>query len=84
MSKKILHIVSYNCQGLNSVEKRSDVFQYLKSKNWDILCLQDTHFIESDEHVISSQWGGECIFNSFSSNQRGVAILCKNSFEYKI
>ena len=42
MKNNILQIVSYNCQGLNSVEKRRDVFDYLKSKNCNIYSLQDS------------------------------------------
>ena len=84
MKNNILQIVSYNCQGLNSVEKLRDVFDYLKSKNCNIYCLQDTHFTKNDETAIQNQWGGEFIFNSFVSNQRSVAILLSNNFEYKI
>jgi exonuclease III len=84
MKNNVLQIVSYNCQGLSSVEKRRDVFDYLKSKNCNIDCLQDTHFTKNDETAIKNQWGGECIFSSFASNQRGVAILLSNHFEYRI
>ena len=84
MKNNILQIVSYNCQGLNSVEKRRDVFDYLKSKNCNIYCLQDTPLNKNDETAIRNQWGGKCIFNSFASNQRGAAILLSNNFEYKI
>ena len=42
------------------------------------------HFTKNYETAIRNQWGGECIFNSFVSNQRGVAILLSNNFEYKI
>ena len=84
MRDNILQVVSYNCQGLNSAEKRRDVFNYLKSKNCNIYCLQDTHFTVKDECSIRNLWGGDCIFNSFSSNQRGVAILINKNFEYKI
>ena len=65
MTNNILQIVSYNCQGLNSAEKRRDVFNYLKTKNCNIYCLQDTHFTEKDEPMIKNLWGGDCIFNSF-------------------
>ena len=84
MKNNILQIVSYNCQGLNSVEKLRDVFDYLKSKNCNIYSLQDTHFTKNDETAIINQWGGKCIFNALISNQRGVAILLSNNFEYKI
>ena len=53
-------------------------------KTINIYCLQDTHFVEQDEVQIKNQWQGECIFNSFTSNQRGVAIFLKNNFECKI
>ena len=39
---------------------------------------------KNDETAIRNQWGGKCIFNSFSSNQRSAAILLSNNFEYKI
>ena len=42
------------------------------------------HFTNNDETAIINQWGGECIFNSFASNQRGAAILLSNNYEYKI
>ncbi len=84
MNNNILKILSCNCQGLNSLEKRRDVFDYLKSKNCSIYCLQDTQFTSKEEPFIRNQWGGECIFNSLSSNQRGVAIMFSKNLEYKI
>ncbi len=84
MEGKNIKIMSHNCQGLQMREKRRDIFNYLHSKDFDIYCLQDTHFVEQDETLIRNQWKGQCIFNSYASNQRGVAILFKNNFEYKI
>lgn len=84
MKSDTLKVVSCNCQGLNSAEKRRDVFDYLKSKRYNIYCLQDTHFVAQDEPKIRNEWGGECIFNSFTSNQRGVAILFSKDLEFKI
>ena len=52
-------------------EKRLDVFDYLKSKNCDIYCLQDTHFTKHTENFIQTQWGNNnCIFSSATSNKR--------------
>ena len=42
------------------------------------------YIAKNDETAIINQWGGECIFNSFASNQRGVAILLSDNFENKI
>ncbi len=84
MKSNSLKVVSCNCQGLNSDEKRRDVFDYLKSKQCGIYCLQDTHFVAQDESKIRNEWGGECIFNFYTSNQRGVAILFSTDLEFKI
>jgi len=79
-----IKILSVNCQGLGNMEKRKDVFSYLRQKNYNIYCLQDTHFTKEMELIIRSQWGFDCIFNSYSSNSRGTAILFNNNFEYKV
>ena len=79
-----ISICSVNCQGLGNASKRRDVFKYLRDKNHSILCLQDTHFTKDIEHLIKSEWGYKAVFSSFSSQSRGVAILFKNNFEFKI
>ena len=79
-----IKIISVNCRGLGDFEKRKDVFNYLRKKNFYIYCLQDTHFIKENELRIRSEWGGNCEFSSFRSNSRGVCILFNNIFSYKI
>ena len=53
-------------------------------KNAIYIACKIPHFTKNDETAIINQWGGECIFNSFASNQRGVAILLCDNFENKI
>ena len=77
-------IATMNCQGLGGKEKRKDVLNFLKQKKYSIYCIQDTHFIESEEKFIRSQWGYECFFSSFNSQSRGTAILLNNNFEHKV
>ena len=86
MITKIMEVrmLSINCQGLASVSKRVDVFNYLKSKSCQIYCLQDIHSTAATENFIRCQWGNECIFSSGTSNARGIAILFNKGFEYKI
>ena len=80
-----LRIMSYNVQGLQSSEKRMDVFDYLKDKNNDIYYLQDTHFTDENEYQIIDKWGNSnSHFSNFKSNARGVAILFNNNLDYKI
>ena len=79
-----LSILSLNCQGLGDLNKRKDVFNYLHSKKYNIVCLQDTHFTTSQENNIETLWGYRCYFSSFASNSRGVSILFKNNFEFTV
>ena len=81
---KTIVVLSVNCQGLRTFSKRTDVINYLKDKNPDILCLQDTHWLPEDQPEIRHLWGGECIVHGNKTNSRGVAILFGNNFQYKI
>lgn len=73
-----------NTQGLSDKNHRRDTLHFLKSKNYSIYFLQDTHFTCKEENYIRAQWGYECYFSNFSSQSRGVAIFINNNFEYKI
>lgn len=73
-----------NTQGLSDRTKRRDVLNFLKSKNYSVYFLQDTHFTAKEESYIRSIWGYECFYSNFTSQSRGVAILLNNNFEYKL
>lgn len=80
-----LKILSFNTQGLGGIKKQKDVFHYLSNKNFDIYCLQDTHFTASDEKYIRNRWEGNCYFSPApQSNARGVAIFFGKKVDYKI
>ena len=81
---KDLNILSFNANGLADRKKRLDVFDFLKNKNPNIVLLQETHWTNSLENVIRSEWGYECIVNGIVSNKNGVAILFCNNFEYTL
>ena len=84
MGDTAVKICSLNCQGLGDHNKRRDVFKYLHTLNYSIICLQDTHFSKAKERIIENEWGYKAFFNSFNSQSRGVAILFNNNFEFKI
>ena len=77
-------VLSANCQGLRTYEKCQDVILYMKEKQPHIVCLQDTHWLESDENRIKNIWGNEVYISEGKTNSRGVAILLNNNFEYKV
>ena len=76
-------VLSANCQGLRTYEKRVDVLSYLKDTNASIVCLQDTHLLENDRSSIRQIWP-ECYINGTKTNSCGVIILLNNNFEYSI
>ena len=78
-----IKVLSANCQGLQSYEKRIDVLTYLKETNASIVCLPDTHLTEKDLTSIKSVWP-ECYINGYKSNSRGVLILLNNNFEHEV
>ena len=77
-------ILTNNCRGLGGIEKRRDVLNYLKQKNFSIYLLQDTHFTLDDYNQVRSFWGGDVYISPGQSNARGTAILFNNNFEYTI
>ena len=77
-------LLSANCQGCQTNEKKYDVLNYLKMQNYDVVCLQDTHWTAKNSAEIRKLWGGECIIHGNKTNARGVAILFSNKIEYTI
>ena len=77
-------ICCVNVMGLNENLKRRDVFDRLRNEKYSIICLTDTHFDKQKEAIYAAEWGYTAYFNSFRTNSRGVAVLFRNNFEFKI
>ena len=73
-----------NCRGLGDKQKRRDLFHLLKTKQYSICCLQDTHFTPDLEKIIRAEWGYDCYFSSFNSRSRGVCCLIQSNFEHTV
>ena len=43
----------------------------------DFVIVCDTRICPSIENTVREEWGGKCLFNSFSSQARGVALFMK-------
>ena len=83
MDNKI-SIYSQNTRGLNCTQKRRDVFQYLRQKNYNIICLQDVHLENKMESYVKNEWGYKIFMAGLTSNKRGVMILLNNNFQHDI
>ena len=58
-----LKCISLNVRGLNAYDKRIVLFDWLRDTEYDIICLQETHFIKSRELVYNSRWNGKICHN---------------------
>ena len=80
-----LTIFSQNCRGgLSVASKRRDLFQYVRSKKYNISCLQDVHINEKLETFIKAEWGYDIFFSSYTTMSRGTMVLLNNNFEQKV
>jgi hypothetical protein len=75
-----------NVQGMADRAKRKDVtvINYLKSKQYSICIIQDTHSLPNKNIFIRSMWGYVTYFSNFNSQSHGVAIFINTNFDYKL
>ena len=85
-TKNKIIVSSVNCRGLsiNQLPKLINAFDYIKSTNSNIICLQETHRTYSNIRELKKYTNNEIIINGEVTNKRGVAILLSNNFQYKI
>ena len=77
-------ISTLNVNGLGDIDKRRDVFGWLRDKKHDIYFLQETHLKSDSYKYHRSLWGGNLWLAGSDSNKKGVAILFTSRFEYKV
>ena len=79
-----LQVQVWNCNSITKGFKTWKQFiNKLKNSNENCFILCDTRFEEVHEKEFEKLWDGPIFFNSFSSNQRGLAVLLKESLPAK-
>lgn len=78
-----MYVATVNCQWVATASKRQDVLNFYKSKGYSILCLKDTYCICEIDTTVTIQWWFECVFSSYASNSRAVAIFFNYYFEFR-
>ena len=76
--------LSLNVRGIRTFEKRKSIFNWLTKQNSDICFLQETYSTEEIENQWKKQWSGDIFFAHGSNHSRGVAILIRKSFDFKL
>ena len=70
----MLTIISINARGLKNKIKRHQIYG---ESNYDIICIQETHWDERCMKEVEDEWRGDVYANNGEGNARGVAILTK-------
>ena len=60
-------------------KQRNRIFQFFKTKKFDVILLQETYSTLQDENEWKKEWEGPAFFSSLSNHKCGVAILCTNN-----
>lgn len=79
-----IKISSWNCRGLQKLEKVKQVMTRVKSMHSDIMLLQETHLLSSQEAKIRRRWQGSMYSAPFTSQARGVMILIHKSIPFHV
>ena len=68
------------------MQKRRDLFQYIRKKNYNIACLQDVHIDNKMHSYVKAEWGYNIVLSSKEGTNasRGVMILINNNFSCDI
>jgi exonuclease III len=78
----------FNVNGLRDNRKRELVFNWLVSKKYDCICLQETHCTGVNINRWESEWktqgGGASAWLCGSSESKGVTILLSKHFAFDI
>jgi exonuclease III len=84
MSEYNFKTMSFNVRGIQCNNKRKSIFRFIKRKNVDICMLQEAHCILRDELLWRNEWGGDIYYSHGANNARGVMILVKAGFDFKL
>lgn len=83
-SMQSLKIGSLNINGGRDKNKRALISEVSNLKRVDVLLLQETHTIASDEADWSLWWGGSCFLSHGTNVSAGVAVLFKSTVNVTI
>lgn len=80
-----LSITTININGLLDQNKRNIFFQYCKTKNFNVIFIQETHISTLHQiKEINSEWKGKTYWSFGSSRSCGVGILFNPNFNHNI
>lgn len=79
-----LKIGTFNVNRWGSDQKRRKMFQFLHDKNFDIVCIQETHATSKVQKRWMTEWGGRIVFSNGTTASCGVCIMFKRKINVKV
>ena len=79
-----LKIISFNTQGLKSPNKRKKVLNWATRKHFDIMAIQESHYIPEDKESWEETWKGRILSSAGCNNSRGVTFLLAANLEHQL
>ena len=76
--------VTVNTRGLNSEQKRRQVFRWLHINKFQIIFTQETYCSSEIEKLWSAEWGGKMFFCHGSKHSKGTVIMLNPSLDAEI
>ena len=84
LSSGDLRVQGWNCNSLTKdIKTHRQFINKLKNSNENFSILIDSRLGKEEEWEFEKLWDGPIYFNSFSSNQRGLVVLLKDSLPAK-
>ena len=77
-------ICTFNVKGLADIKKRTQIFNWFRESDYNIIMLQEIHCKSQDYKKWEQEWGSKAFFSGNSSNSKGICILCKNSIDINL
>ena len=71
--------MGWNVNSLSDYKTKVKFINKLKTSPENVFVLSDTRLNSDSQRVFGKLWGEGAYFNSFSSSQRGLTILLKDS-----
>jgi len=79
-----MKIISYNARGLRGHNKRAKVINWAKRKNFDIMAIQESHFLEADRTLWEKDWKGKILASEGKGNKKGVTLLLAEHLDHEL
>jgi len=71
-------------RGINNRVKRLGIFDWAKTKNFDIVMFQECYCSEDNTTQWEDEWGGKCIFSHGSKHSKGTMVMFKKGLDLEL